>query len=121
MQRFGRIAKLREESAAAYDQLHEDVWPEVRAAVIAAGVCNYSIFRYKVWVFSYFELPEDLTLEAAFAAMSGCAICEQWEEKMRILRDTDFGADWLPMNPVFHENGGAVAAVLPEKPVWRAS
>ena len=101
MQRFGRIAKLR--PVTDYDVWHAAVWPEVRAAIAAAGLRNYTIFRHGEWLFSYFELPTDLTLAEATVVIGQSSSCRHWEEQMRLFRDPEFSVDWLPMTEVFHQ------------------
>ena len=63
MRRYGRVLKLKDGAEAEYDRLHAEVWPEVRAVIQRSGIRNYSIFRYWTWLFSCFELPEDVTLK----------------------------------------------------------
>ena len=61
MQRFGRVLRLRGNAEAEYESLHAVVWAEVLEAITLAGICNYSIYRYHQWLFSYYELPDHRT------------------------------------------------------------
>lgn len=82
------------------------VWPEVLEAIRRSGVRNYSIFRYRTWLFSYFELPEGTTLEQVGRVFAASPECSRWEHLMQTLQAPlpESGADawWVPMNAVFH-------------------
>lgn len=45
MQRVAFLLQLRKGAAAAYDEAHRHVWPEMLALLKRAGVSEYSIFR----------------------------------------------------------------------------
>ena len=107
MQRFGRVVKLREGAEVEYDRYHAHVWPEVRQAVGTSGIRNYSIFRYGRWLFSYFELPDDLTLEkVGKSLLEDSEAGQRWEEIMHTLQEPlpESASDswWVPMKEVYH-------------------
>lgn len=106
MQRFGRVVRLKPGAAAEYERLHVAVWPEVLATVAAAGIRNYTIFRYQEWLFSYFELADGVTLDEVAKVCKACAACGRWEQLMQTLQEplpeSGPSAWWVPMKEVFH-------------------
>ena len=109
IQRFGRVLRLREGREADYDRLHAAVWPEVLAAIRASGIRNYTIFRYQRWLFSYFELTDELSFEDAGRRYMQPNECRRWEAIMQELQEplpeSIAGQWWVPMNEVFHLDG----------------
>jgi len=108
MQRFGRVLRLREGAEAEYDAQHAAVWPEVLAAIKRMGIVNYSIYRYGRWLFSYFELPDGLSIEEAGARIAGDATCQRWEQYMQTLQaplpESGAFSWWVDMPEIFHQD-----------------
>lgn len=108
MQRFGRVLRLREGAVDTYEREHAAVWPEVLAAIRRMGIVNYSIYRYGQWLFSYFELPDGLSIEEAGATIAGDPVCERWERYMQTLQEPlpESGelAWWVDMPEIFHHD-----------------
>lgn len=64
--RIGFVLKVRAERVEAYKAHHQQVWPEMRAALTAGGWHNYSLFiRQDGLLFGYFETPESLAVAQA--------------------------------------------------------
>ena len=62
MTRVGFTLQVQPEKVEAYKQHHREVWPEMRAALSAAGWHNYSLFiRPDGLLFGYFETPVSLS------------------------------------------------------------
>ena len=81
MKRVGFMLKVRQEKLEEYKQHHEQVWPEMLAALREAGWHNYSLFvRDDGLLFGYFETPDSLA--AAQARMAEQAINTRWQEFM---------------------------------------
>ncbi|MCC7358471.1 MAG: L-rhamnose mutarotase [Anaerolineales bacterium] len=81
MQRVGFMLKVKPEHVAEYKRHHENVWPEMQAALSRAGWHNYSLFiRPDGLVFGYVEVVE--TFEQAIANMGREPINEKWQEFM---------------------------------------
>jgi L-rhamnose mutarotase len=106
MQRIGRVLRLRAGAEEEYERHHAAVWPDVLAAIAASGIRNYTIFRYERWLFSYFELPDGVTLAAAGRVFAASAACARWEQLMQQLQEPlpESGQDnlWVPIKEVFH-------------------
>jgi L-rhamnose mutarotase len=81
MKRIGFVLKVRAEKLAEYKRHHEQVWPEMLAALRDAGWHNYSLFvRDDGLLFGYFETPESLA--AAQARMAAQEVNTRWQEFM---------------------------------------
>lgn len=109
MQRIGRVLRLRKGTEAEYERYHADVWPEVLEAIRKSGIRNHTIFRYGRWLFSYFELPDNVSLTEAGRIISSCDACRRWEELMHALQEPLSESErenwWVLMKEVFHANG----------------
>jgi L-rhamnose mutarotase len=105
MKRVGFILKVRQELIDDYKEHHRHVWPEMLAALSAAGWHNYSLFmRPDGMIFGYFETPE--SLQAAQAAMEQTDVNARWQEMMAPYFDIPGGARpdqmFFELEEVFH-------------------
>ena len=81
MKRVGFMLKVRQDRLAEYKRHHEQVWPEMLAALREAGWHNYSLFvRDDGLLFGYCETPDGL--EAAQARMAATEVNTRWQEFM---------------------------------------
>ncbi|MFN8464367.1 MAG: L-rhamnose mutarotase [Caldilineaceae bacterium] len=81
MKRVGFILKVKQDKIEEYKRHHEQVWPEMLAALSAAGWHNYSLFMAEDGLlFGYFETPVDLA--TANAQMAATEINTRWQEFM---------------------------------------
>jgi L-rhamnose mutarotase len=72
---------VRVEAIEEYTQRHAEVWPEMRAALSAAGWRNYSLFLEPDGrLTGYFEC-DDLAL--AQAAMAATDVNDRWQREMK--------------------------------------
>ncbi|MBA3841495.1 MAG: L-rhamnose mutarotase [Actinobacteria bacterium] len=78
-QRSAFVLRVRPDKIDEYVKAHEDVWPELLAALRQAGIRNYSIFRNGNDVFGYFEADN---LEAAAAHMKAQDVNARWQDTM---------------------------------------
>jgi L-rhamnose mutarotase len=111
MQRFGRVLQVREGREADYDRLHAEIWPEMLDVMTRAGICNYSIYRYHRWIFSYFEVPDGADLEKVYRPFAESECAARWEKLMQEIQEPlpesteDFW--WVPMREIFYFKGPA--------------
>ena len=77
MRRFGQVIRVRPEAVDAYERLHAEPWPGVLAAIAAANIRNYSIYRHEDVLFAYFEYIGD-DLEGDMARMAADPIIVEW-------------------------------------------
>jgi L-rhamnose mutarotase len=105
MQRAAFILKVRPERLAEYKVHHRQVWPEMLAALRAAGWANYSLFvREDGLLFGYVETPDGLA--AAQARMAAAEINTRWQEFMAPFFESPDGARpdemFLELEEIFH-------------------
>jgi L-rhamnose mutarotase len=91
------------EAVAAYRARHREVWPEMRAALSAAGWRNYSLFlRPDGLLIGYLETDD---FDAARAAMSATGVNTRWQDQMAGFFALDGSAPdeaMVPLPEIFH-------------------
>jgi L-rhamnose mutarotase len=95
-QRAAFTLSVRPDRIDDYVAAHAAVWPEMLAALRAAGFRNYTIFRNGTQVFGYFEADD---VAAALDAMAASPINTVWQDRMADLlerRVDDAGPALLP-------------------------
>jgi L-rhamnose mutarotase len=105
MQRVAFLLKVKPEKLEEYKAHHRQVWPEMLAALSAAGWRNYSLFvRPDGLLFGYVETPEGL--ETAQALMAATEVNTRWQEFMAPFFESHDGARademFLELEEVFH-------------------
>jgi L-rhamnose mutarotase len=107
MKSFAQALDLKNEPGivAAYKEHHKRVYPEVLAALRAAGIGRMKIFLLGTHLFMYFEAPDGFDPQRDYMAYATNARCIAWETLMRGLQQrvpeagpTDW---WTPMELVF--------------------
>ncbi|MET7547848.1 L-rhamnose mutarotase [Streptomyces sp. NBC_00121] len=104
MQRVCFLLKVRQERLEEYRERHAAVWPEMLAALSAAGWHNYSLFlREDGLLVGYLE-TEDFA--AAQAAMAATDVNTRWQADMAGFFEALDGAEpdeaMRPLTEVFH-------------------
>ncbi|MFB4314303.1 L-rhamnose mutarotase [Actinomadura sp. 21ATH] len=103
MKRVCFLLKVRQERLEEYRERHEAVWPEMRAALSAAGWHNYSLFlREDGLLVGYLETDD---FAAAQAAMAETEVNARWQAEMApFFEDLDGRPDegMRPLAEVFH-------------------
>ncbi len=93
MGRYAWVAEVRPGYEEEYRRRHDEIWPEMVAALREAGVRNYSIFRHGLTLFGYFETDD---LEQTQRYLANSEVNRRWGEsmepvmKMEIDPNTDF-------------------------------
>ncbi len=103
MNRIAFQLKVRADRLDEYKRLHEQVWPEMLAALRECGWHNYSLFlRPDGLMFGYFESPH--SLEAAQACMAQKEINSRWQQFMAPFFESGTRPDeqFLELEEVFH-------------------
>jgi L-rhamnose mutarotase len=81
VKRIGFLLKVKHEMIPEYKRHHQNVWPEMQAALKRAGWNNYSLFmREDGMLFGYFETPD--SFQAALAGMEGEEVNAKWQAFM---------------------------------------
>jgi L-rhamnose mutarotase len=71
--------RLREGMRDEYIRRHEALWPEMAAAMRAAGIRNYSIWLSGTDLFGYYEVDDAVTCNRLLAASP---VVAQWNRMM---------------------------------------
>lgn len=80
MKRFTFVFKIKPELKAEYKKAHDEIWPDMAAAIQASGIKNYSIyFRKDGTLFAYLESEDP---QGAFAYISEQEVNGRWQEAM---------------------------------------
>ncbi|MET9582758.1 L-rhamnose mutarotase [Streptomyces sp. NPDC006539] len=104
MQRVCFLLKVRQERLEEYRERHAAVWPEMLAALSAAGWHNYSLFlREDGLLVGYLETED---FGAAQAAMAATDVNARWQADMAGFFEALDGAEpdeaMKPLTEVFH-------------------
>jgi L-rhamnose mutarotase len=83
-ERRGFVLRVQPDKIDEYIEAHRHVWPELLAALRAAGIRNYSIFRAGNELFGYFEADD---IDAAEQYLAAQEISTRWQDAMAELLD----------------------------------
>jgi L-rhamnose mutarotase len=105
MKRVGFLLKVREEYIEEYKTHHQNVWEEMKNALVKHGWNNYSLFiRPDGLLFGYFEASESFS--KSLAGMSEEQINTEWQEVMspyfEILESSTPDLPMVELDEVFH-------------------
>jgi L-rhamnose mutarotase len=107
MRRYGRVIGLKPEGVVLYERLHSDPWPDVVAALQRAGIDNFTIYRYRNLLFSYFEYHGN-DLAADEARMAADPRVKEWLELCNPLQEplAERQPDewWMVIPEVYHSD-----------------
>ncbi|WP_273887365.1 L-rhamnose mutarotase [Rubrobacter naiadicus] len=79
MGHYAWVAEVRPGYEEEYKKRHDEIWPEMVESLKEAGIRNYSIFRYGLTLFGYFETED---LKRTVARLSESEINRRWSESM---------------------------------------
>ena len=105
MKRVGFLLKVREEYIEEYKTHHQNVWEEMKSALVRHGWNNYSLFiRPDGLLFGYFEASESFL--DSLTGMSKEQINTEWQELMspyfEFLEGSDPDQSIVVLEEVFH-------------------
>ncbi len=81
MQRVSFLIQLRPGAdPVEYQRRHDEIWPEMLAALRGAGIHNYSIFRHGETLFAYLECDDFARMARTLA---DDPVNARWQEYMR--------------------------------------
>jgi len=106
MRRVGSVIRLKsEDDVQTYETLHAAVWPEVLKQISESNIRNYSIFRYGLLLFSYYEyVGEDF--EADMKRMAKDPVTQEWwkvcDPLQQPVKETTEGEWWHEIPAIFH-------------------
>ena len=102
MERVCFLARVQPDRLDEYRERHENVWPEMRAALTAAGWGNYSIFLADDGLLVGYLETEDY--QAALDAMATTDVNTSWQAEMGEFFVADGPPDqsFLRLKEIFH-------------------
>ena len=108
--RFGQVIGLDPARLDEYRKYHDEIWPEITAALTAAGIRRYSIFYRDGQLFGTFEyVGPDEEFDARMAALARAPRMREWwdimEPMQRPVEGRAAGEWWAALEEVFHFGG----------------
>ena len=102
MERVCFLARVRPDRLDEYRERHETVWPEMRAALSAAGWGNYSIFLADDGLLVGYLETEDY--QAALDAMAATDVNTRWQAEMAgyFVAEGPPDRSFLRLKEIFH-------------------
>jgi L-rhamnose mutarotase len=102
MQRYCFTFEIREGAEAEYKRRHDEIWPELVAAIKDAGISNYSLFRRGTQVIAYCECHPDAA--TAFGKVGATDVNRRWAEWFEdvIVALTDEDGNLFAAEEVWH-------------------
>lgn len=76
---YAWVLEVRPGYEEEYKKRHDEIWPEMTAALAEAGIRNYSIFRHGLTLFGYFETDD---LDATIKSLAASDANRRWGEYM---------------------------------------
>ena len=83
MERVAFMLRLKAGAGDAYDEAHEQVWPEMLALLKSAGITEYSIFRREELLFLSLRVETDF--ETTWRKIENDPVNLRWQEAMSAL------------------------------------
>ncbi len=74
-----------------YVRRHDEIWPEMKETLAAAGIVNYTIWRCGDELFGYYECEKGAAYAARVQAES--PVVDRWNAYMRDVMVMDFDPD----------------------------
>jgi L-rhamnose mutarotase len=93
------------ELIATYKAYHAEVWPEIKASILGAGVTQMEIYLLGCRLFMMMEVDESFSFAAKAAADLADPRVQEWEALMgtyqAALPQARPGEKWLRMEKIF--------------------
>ena len=91
MERMAWRGRIKPGCFEEYVRRHNEIWPEMKALLKEAGICNYSIFADGNELFGYYECEKGIAFAERTQAES--PVVDRWNEYMKDILE-------LEMDPV---------------------
>ena len=102
MERMAWKGRIKPGCKQEYIRRHDEIWPEMKALLKQAGICNYTIFANGEELFGYYECEKGIAFAEKTQAES--AIVDRWNAYMHDIleleMDPETGAQ-PKLEPVF--------------------
>ncbi len=102
MQRICFLMKIVPGQEKEYQRRHDNIWPDLVAALRDAGVSNYSLFRRDTTVIAYAECHPDAA--TAFGKVGSTDVNRRWAEWFQdvLAEHTDREGNLIEAAEVWH-------------------
>lgn len=102
MQRICFLMEIIPGREEEYQRRHDQIWPDMVAALREAGVRNYSLFRRGTTVVAYAECHPDAA--TAFGNVGATEVNRRWAQWFEdvLAEHTDADGDLIEANEVWH-------------------
>jgi len=110
MQKFCLALDLKNDAALieAYEEYHNDVWPEIIDSIVTSGITNMEIYRIGNRLFMIVEATDDFSFEKKAIIDKDNKKVQEWEDLMWIFQQALPGAKpgekWIVMKKIFELN-----------------
>ena len=81
MEKYAWKATVKEGCLEEYCRRHDEIWPELKALLKEAGICNYTIWNVGNELFGYYECEKGIAYAARMQAES--EIVARWDVYMK--------------------------------------
>ncbi len=90
---------------AKYEEYHKNIWPEIQASILEAGIINMEIYRVATRLFMIIEADERFSFERKAMMDAVNPKVQEWEELMwkyqQALPFAKKGEKWVMMERIF--------------------
>ena len=86
MERYAWKGRIKGD-VAEYKRRHDEIWPEMKALLKEAGICNYSIWNVGDELFGYYECEHGADYAARVQGAS--PVVARWDEYMSDILELD--------------------------------
>lgn len=107
VKRVASVIRLDEAGVEEYEKLHANAWPGVLEKITECNIRNYSIYRYGLLLFSYFEyvgsdMDEDMAKMAADPlTQDWWAVCKPLQRPVAEIVGDEW---WHEIPEIFHHD-----------------
>lgn len=107
MKRYCLALDLKDDAQliAEYEQLHQNIWPDIKGSIIDSGIVSMEIYRIGVRLFMIMETADDFSFEAKRKADAENPKVQEWEnfvwKYQQALPMAKEGEKWLMMTKIF--------------------
>ena len=90
---------------AAYEQYHEQIWPEIKASILDAGIVQMEIYRLHTRLFMIMDTTDSFSFDLKALLDENNPTVQRWEELMwkyqEALPIAKPGEKWILMKKIF--------------------
>ena len=88
-----------------YRYVHENIWPEIKAGILSAGVDNMELYLLENLAIMIVELEDSLDPDEIFAKLANDPKQQEWENFVAEFQECNEGDSsaekWQPMERIF--------------------